>query len=38
MGFEKLAEVDFVELWRFGSKFGFHSVFSRKPQIGFEKM
>lgn len=38
MGLEKLAEVNFVELWRFGSKeFGFHFVFSGKPQMGCKK-
>lgn len=35
MGLERWAEMDLVELWRFGKKdSGFLSMFSRKPQMG----
>jgi len=37
MGLERWAEMDLVELWRFGNEdFGSCSVFSRKPQMGFK--
>lgn len=37
MGLERWTQMDLVELWRFCNKdFGFHSVVSRKPQLGFK--